>query len=143
MAQKGIYLLAFYVAKPRDPRQTYKAGYMKDPANIQYDERIEITKGLKDKHRMSAKVVLDLTNKKIVSNGFNHNTGFDEMFKYFYEGYSQYISAIMNQLDPEFMLAYAQAEIEAAKAEMTEEQLAQLNAQLNPQLNTESPTISG
>lgn len=140
MAQKGIYLLAYYVAKPRDPRQTYKAGYMKDPANIQYDERIEITKGLKDKHRMNAKVVLNLTEKKVERNGFNHNTGFDEMFKYFYEGYSQYISAIMNQLDADFMLEYARAEIEAAKAELTEEQLAQLST---PQLNTESPTISG
>ncbi len=30
---KNIYLVAQYVTRPRDPRKTHIAGYMKDPKN--------------------------------------------------------------------------------------------------------------
>lgn len=42
MKKKAIYLVAHYVTKPRDPRKTHIPGYMKDPANHQYDEQVHI-----------------------------------------------------------------------------------------------------
>ena len=42
MAKLDIYLLATYVARPKNPRQTSRAGYITDPNNIQYDENLEI-----------------------------------------------------------------------------------------------------
>ena len=41
MANLNIYLLATYVARPKNPRQTSRAGYITDPSNIQYDENLE------------------------------------------------------------------------------------------------------
>ena len=42
MAKLDIYLLATYVARPKNPRQTSRAGYITDPNNIQYDENLSI-----------------------------------------------------------------------------------------------------
>jgi hypothetical protein len=39
MADLSIYLIAKYTGQPKDPKQTHKAGYMKDPANIEYEEQ--------------------------------------------------------------------------------------------------------
>ena len=86
MRTKSIYLVANYITKPRDPKKTYIPGYMKDPANHQYDEQVAIQTNLRNKD-ISAKVVLILSTKTVERNGFNNNKDFDEMFKYFFKGY--------------------------------------------------------
>lgn len=143
MKQKSIYLIAYYSVKPKNPRKTYEAGYMKDPNNISYDEKIEISKGLKSKAQLTSKIILDLTNKKIVQNSFNHNTDFNSMFKYFYEAYSKYISTIMMQIDPTFMVEFAKSDLAENKVELTENQIEMLSNQSLNDSTPESTTISG
>ena len=103
MKIKDIHLLAFYVQKPRAGVQTQIAGWNKNPDNFQYDERIEFTKGLSGKDRQYAGVILNLNEKKIVYNKFGTQKTFDEMFKYFLEGYPQYVIQTMAQLDMAYL----------------------------------------
>lgn len=98
MKDKDIYLVANYVAKPKDPKQTAKAGYMKNPDNVQYDEQVYIARGLRDKD-LRNQVILNLTGEKIVKNTFNSGKTFEEIFTHFYEGYSDYINDSVNQLN--------------------------------------------
>jgi len=100
---KDVHLLSFYVTKPRNPKMTHIKGYMKDPNNIQYDERVEFTVGLNAKDSLYASIVLNLNTKTVVKNTFKDARDFDTMFKYFLEAYPQYVSKTMSFLDPEYL----------------------------------------
>ena len=106
MKIKDIHLLAYYVAKPRNPKMTHIKGYMTNPDNITYDERIEFTKGLNPKEQSYAKVVLNLNQKKVIKNSWNTDRSFDEYFKYFLEAYPQYVMNVMGQLDMEYLVQF-------------------------------------
>ena len=98
MANLNIYLVAQYVARPKDPRQTAQPGYMTNPDNIEWDERMYITRGLRDKDA-EMNVVLNLTEQKIVKNSFNTAATFEEIFTHFYEAYGDYIDESVNTLN--------------------------------------------
>jgi len=118
MKKKSIYLVAYYVTKPRDPRKTHVAGYMSDPANHQYDEQVQVSTRLRPKDINMAKIIMNLSNKTVEKNSFNSNKDFNELFKYFFKGYHKYITDVMVQLDAEYfdsMLDQLQAEVDAGK----------------------------
>jgi fructose-specific phosphotransferase system component IIB len=118
MKKQNIYLVANYVAKPRDPRKTHVAGYMKDPANIQFDEQVQVSTRLRKQDLTTAKVIMNLSNKTVDKNSFNGNKNFDELFKYFFKGYHKYITEVMAKIDPEYfnqMLDEMQAELDKEK----------------------------
>ena len=122
MSNKNIYLVAFYSMKPRPGVKTNVKGWMNDPANITYDETIEISRGLK-KNSANAKVVLNMSNRSVDRNTWGTERSFDEYFKYFFKGWHQYLTAVMTQLDAEYfnkMLDEMQAELDAEKEETTE-----------------------
>jgi hypothetical protein len=126
MKTKSLHLLAFYTMRPRDPSKTHIKGYLKDPDNIQYDERIEFTKGLKDKSRMAASIVLDLSKKTVISNKFsNDGRDFDTLFKYFLEAYPQYVIQVMAQLDLPYLEQFIPKEDESVE---TPSELVEQNA---------------
>ena len=79
---------------------------MKDPANIVYDERIEFTVGIDGKDQRYAGVVLNLAQKSVIYNKFGDNKTFDDLFKYFLEGYPDYVSKAMSRLDPEYLAQF-------------------------------------
>lgn len=82
---KNIYLVAKYFAKPKDRRMTSVKGYMADPANVQWDEQVEIIAGNKPNVFATAKIVLNITEQKVERNGFTgSNKSFSELFEYFY-----------------------------------------------------------
>lgn len=102
MKHKDIYLVAYYSIKPKDHVNTSQAGWMNNPENIRYDERIEITRGVK-RNANTAKIVMNLSAKSIEKNTWNNNAEFNLLFKYFFAGYHKYIIQIMTQLDPEYL----------------------------------------
>lgn len=117
MSNRDIHLVAFYYAKPKSHVNTQIRGWMNNPDNIRYDERVEITRGLK-RDSNSAKVILNLSNKQVVRNGWNPDTAFNDLFKYYFKGYHQYVTTVMTQLDAEYfnqMLDEMQAEFDAAQ----------------------------
>jgi fructose-specific phosphotransferase system component IIB len=102
MKKQNIYLVAQYLAKPRDPRRTHIPGYMKDPANIRYDEQVQVSNRLRQQDLITAKIIINLSDKKVEQNSFNGNKDFNELFKYFFKGYHKYITEVMAKLDPEY-----------------------------------------
>jgi hypothetical protein len=120
MKRQSIYLVANYTVKPKNPAKTHIKGYMKDPANVRYDEQVHISTKLRPKDIASAKIIMNLSNKTVQVNNFSHNKNFNELFKYFFKGYHKYITDIMVQLDAEYfssMLDELQAEVDAEKNE--------------------------
>ena len=116
--QKDIYLVGFYSMKPRPGVRTTVKGWMNDQANLQYDEKVEITRGIKNS-AASAKILLNLSTKTVERNGFNADREFKSLFKYFFGGYHQYITEVMKQLDPAYLteiLDELQTEMEAEQA---------------------------
>ena len=118
MKKSSIYLVAHYVTRPRDPKKTHVPGYMKDPANHQYDEQVQISTRLRPKDVNMAKVIMNLGKKTVEKNSFNGNKDFNELFKYFFKGYHKYITEVMVKLDAEYfnqILDELQAEVDAGK----------------------------
>lgn len=117
MKKQNIYLVAHYSTRPRDPKKTHISGYMKDPANHQIDEQVQISTRLR-KQDINAKIIINLTDKKVEQNSFNGKKDFDELFKYFFKGYHKYVTEVMSKLDPEYfnsMLDEMQAELDTEK----------------------------
>jgi len=122
MKIKDLHLLAFYVMKPRRGVQTQVAGWNKNPDNIQYDERVEFTKGLSSKDQQYAGVILNLAKKTVVQNRFDPSKrNFDEMFKYFLEAYPQQVATVMAELDVDYVKQFIpeeeKSQVEETKAE--------------------------
>lgn len=118
MKNQNIYLVAHYLAKPRDPRKTHVPGYMKDPANFRYDEQVQVSTRLRRQDITTAKVIINLSDKTVDQNSFNGNKDFNELFKYFFKGYHKYITEVMAKLDPEYfnqMLDEMQADLDKEK----------------------------
>ena len=103
MPNNSIYLIAKYTGRPKDPRQTAKAGYMSNPDNIAYDEQVYITRGLPNKY-LKNQVILNLTEEKIVKNSFSSNTNFEELLTHFVDGYADYINDCVNKLNENFQI---------------------------------------
>ena len=105
--------------KPRPGVNTTVKGWMNNKDNLRYDERVEVTRGLK-KDVTAANIILNFSNKTVEKNGFNGDKDFKSLFKYFFGGYHQYITQVMSQLDPDYLkeiLDELEAEMKAAEAE--------------------------
>jgi hypothetical protein len=89
-----LYLVAFYSAQPKDPRKTKVKGYMNDPENISYVERVEFAKKLKSRDLTSANVILDLRKMTVVKNLLNAAATFDDTVKYYCEAYPTYMQQV-------------------------------------------------
>jgi len=101
LKHKDIYLLAFYYLKPKDSSRTKEAGYMTNLDNVDYDESINITRGLKIKDSLGAKVILNLSQQQVTKNGWNDRKDFPELLAHYQEGYPKYINPLLAQLYPE------------------------------------------
>lgn len=101
MKHKDIFLVAYYSARPKDPKRTKEAGYMKDPANFDYDESINITRGLKTRDELNARVILNLTQQAVKKNTFNDNKDFPTLLAHYQEGYPKYINPLLAMIYPE------------------------------------------
>lgn len=100
MANKSIYLIASYISRPKDPSQTRVAGYTSNPDNMVLDEQVYVTRGLRNKDLKNT-VILNLTEEKIVKNGWRSGVKFEELFQHYYDGYAEYIDNAVNTLNAE------------------------------------------
>ena len=98
MKIKPIHLIARYYGKPKNPKMTRVAGYMKDPANIAWDEAVILTLGLKNKDLHESKIVLNISAQRVIKDSFNTNKTFDELFEYFYNSDPDQIRSALGRL---------------------------------------------
>lgn len=107
MSKKSIYLVAHYFIRPRTARtRTQIKGWMKVDDNLSYDEQVAIATKLKNNDYQTAKIILDLSNKKIIRNGFQSESTFDQLFGYFLKNYPQHIAVPMSRLDPDYLTSF-------------------------------------
>lgn len=99
---KSIFLIAQYIQKPKKGVNTSVSGWMLDTNNIQWDERVEISRGLRTRD-VHAQIILDLSHRRVEKNSFNGTRDFDTIFKYFFTNNSEYIARVMSQLDPDYL----------------------------------------
>ncbi len=86
-----MYLVAYYYQKPAHDRvRTAKAGWMKQPGSMAWDEQVALTIRLKNKDISMAKVILDLRGRKVVRNALNDNRDYDGLFDYYVKNYPQH-----------------------------------------------------
>ena len=92
---KGKFLVVQYAGKPADPAQTSKKGYLKE--NLVYDEKVSLTNRLRDKDFISATVVLDLENKKILRRSKIHDISdnYNFLYEYYYKNYKDHINKFL------------------------------------------------
>ena len=99
MSNKKVYLVAYYYMRPKHQRvRTETAGWMNNQENVTWDEQISLTTKLKDRDLTTAKVILNLTERNVVINGWTGNKDFDELFDHFYKHYRRDMQPVVEQL---------------------------------------------
>jgi hypothetical protein len=66
--------------------------------NVDYDESINITKGLKDKDAALGGVILNLSQQRVVKNRFRSDNDFASLLAYYQDGYAKYLDPIIAKL---------------------------------------------
>ncbi len=102
---KDIYLVVNYIMRPKSHVRTARAGWMKEPGAIQYDENISVVAGLKNRDQQ-AKVILNLSKAAVVQNSLSGERDFDKLFGYFLENYNEYMSKAMSIANPAFLQSF-------------------------------------
>jgi hypothetical protein len=100
---KSIFLVADYFMRPQARVRTQVKGWMQTEKNMQFDEQVAVTRRLKTSDQTTAKVILDLSKKSVVRNGWGSTEAFDELFKYFHASYPKYTTEVMATLDPVYL----------------------------------------
>lgn len=91
------YLICNYYMVPVKPSISQIPNWQKDPANVRYDEQIEFDFKVRNKDT-SASIILDLKEKKIVTNRLDPKLTYEQSFEYFYKAYKTHIDQVLNQL---------------------------------------------
>lgn len=99
--KQDIHLAAWYYIKPKTHVFTSKPGWMSNSENIRYDEKMEVFRGMRKNALLSAKIILNLSQAKVVKNSWKSEANFEELFNYFLTNYRENITTSLVQLDPE------------------------------------------
>lgn len=144
MKKEVIYLIAYYSMRPKARVNTQIKGWMDNANNIQYDEQVAVATKLKKADQEYAKIILDMTNKKVVRNRWNNNQDFDAMFEYFAQGYPRYTYEIMGRLDPDYATRFMKQiatpeEVETITKELAERD--QIKTELTASVTEETVVV--
>lgn len=94
-----MYLIAYYYMRPKHQRvRTNVSGWIKDKDNVTWDEQIALSTKLKDRDISSAKVILNLTEKKVFMNSWTGDRDFDSLFDHYYKHYKKDLHPVVEQL---------------------------------------------
>jgi hypothetical protein len=116
----SIYLIATYYMKPQPRVNTSRAGWMKDPANIRWDEALTVTRGIKKRDNASGGIILNLTKRKVEKDSRQTNKDYGQLIRYFFMNYDRQLVPVLAQVDPEMLKEIA----EELKAELDAKELA-------------------
>jgi hypothetical protein len=87
-----VYLLAKYYKVPRDPRQTGKRDYMKNPENFAWDENVKFARNLGKNDLSDHNVVLNIFDQRVEKCNMPDmmNMDYQQMFAFYYANYRSY-----------------------------------------------------
>ena len=98
---KNRHIVATYALKPRRGVPTHMKGWMNNENNLQWDETMKMTEGLRERDRMDAHVILDVDEKRIVKNwkADEGESDYDKIYEYFEKNYSHYMNDFIKKSD--------------------------------------------
>lgn len=94
--KKHRYIIAKYLAKPRDPNKTHIKGYMSNKDNVRYDEIVGFTVGLK-KRDYDNNIIVDIDGQKIIKNSINEDADWAQIMNYFMTNYEKQLLSFMQK----------------------------------------------
>lgn len=97
MKKKHRYLFASYIQKPRDPHKTHIKGYVKDPANMRWDEAVGFSVGLKHKDEIRSQIVIDIDGQVVLKNTMSENMDWGQLMDYFLKAYEKQLLDFMRK----------------------------------------------
>ncbi len=107
---KGIFLIAKYTQRPKNPRMTHVKSYMADPDNMQWDEQVLVASRVRDKDMTQSQVILNLVEGVVVRNSISLTKDFPAVFNHFYKEYKKYIHDAVSAINPNLELVVPSAE---------------------------------
>lgn len=96
---KTRHMLVNYVQKPKYPNKTHEKGYWSNPDNIQWDEAVEFSLGLKRNDVAKYSIIMDIDNQTVVKNSINGEKNFAVLFGYYKEHYYTQIFQYLNRTE--------------------------------------------
>ena len=114
---KGIFLIAKYTQRPKNPRMTHLKGYMQDPNNWQWDEQVQVANKVRTKDIIESQVVLNLVDGEVVRNSLSTTKDFPSLFQHYYKDYTKYIHDAVKAINPNLELVVPKAEDEKVASE--------------------------
>ena len=89
---KYRHMLINYAQTAKYPKKTHEKGYWSNPDNIQWDELVEFSVGLKNKDAVKYSIIMDLDNGVVVKNSMSKEQNFSVLFAYYQEHYIDQIT---------------------------------------------------
>ena len=96
---KTRHILVNYVQKPKYPNKTHEKGYWSNPDNIQWDEAVEFSLGLKNKDIQKYSIIINMDERTVIKNSINGEKNFNTLFGYYSEHYRDQIINYLKQTD--------------------------------------------
>lgn len=84
-------MLINYIQTAKYPKRTHEKGYWSNPENIQWDEMVEFSFGLKSRDKAQYNIIIDLDGHEVVKNSMNGEQDFVKLLGYYQEHYGQQI----------------------------------------------------
>jgi len=94
---KNRYMLINYIQTAKYPDRTHEKGYWSNPDNIQWDELVEFSFGLKTRDRSRYSIIIDFDNLSVVKNTMNGEKDFAKLLGYYQEHYGSQINDYLNR----------------------------------------------
>ena len=99
---KQRHMLINYVQTAKYPKRTHEKGYWSNPENVQWDEMVEFSLGLKKKDHQNYNIIMNLDDGVVVKNAMSGEKNFLVLYGYFREHYAQQIDRYLKQTDNVF-----------------------------------------
>ena len=92
-------MLINYLQTAKYPKRTHEKGYWSNPENIQWDELVEFSLGLKKQDRTKYNIIMDLDQGIVIKNSINQDQNFAALYGYFRDHYKNQIDRYLKQTD--------------------------------------------
>ena len=96
---KHRHMLINYVQTPKYPKRTHEKGYWSNPDNVQWDEMVEFSLGIKNRDHQTYSIIMDLDAGVVIKNSMSGEKQFDVLFGYFHEHYNDQIVNYLNRTE--------------------------------------------
>ena len=100
---KQRHMLINYVQTAKYPKRTHEKGYWSNPENVQWDEMVEFSFGLKNKDYQNYNIIMNLDEGVVVKNSMSKEKEFLVLYKYYREHYTQQIDRYLKQTEHVFL----------------------------------------